>query len=270
MAARNDFYDTRYSTLSNDVRAAIRREVFGEDIGQVSWLTADDYRTFFAWLDLDADQHVLDVACGSGGPALLLARTVGCRVTGIDQNATGITTATQAAEAAGMSTRVHFRVANAEAPLPFNPHTLDAIVCFSAIGHFSDRLQVLRDWHRLLKPQGTLLYTDPLVVTGPISNEEVARRSAVGFVQFVPLGENEKLLAQSGFRLVRHADLTDKVTRLAERQMEARQRHRDQLIQSEGQERFDTTLAFHTAVYQLTRERRLSKMVYLAEKPAVS
>jgi hypothetical protein len=99
------------------------------------------------------------------------------------------------------------------------------------------------------------------------ASEEVTRRSAVGFVQFVPSGENEKLIAQSGFHLVRHADLTDNVMRLAERQIEARQRHRDQLIELDGQERFDATLAFHTAVRQLTLEKRLSKMIYLAKKP---
>lgn len=79
MPERSDFYDARYRTVSDDVRTAVRREVFGEDIGQASWLTVDEYRAFFAWLDLHADQHVLDVACGSGGPALFLARTVGCR-----------------------------------------------------------------------------------------------------------------------------------------------------------------------------------------------
>jgi hypothetical protein len=78
MPERSDFYDARYRTVSDDVRTAVRREVFGEDIGQASWLTVDEYRAFFAWLDLHADQHVLDVACGSCGPALFLARTVGC------------------------------------------------------------------------------------------------------------------------------------------------------------------------------------------------
>ena len=76
----SDFYDARYRTISDDLRTAVHREVFGEDIGQASWLTVDEYRGFFTWLDLHVDQHVLDVACGSGGPALFLARTVGCRL----------------------------------------------------------------------------------------------------------------------------------------------------------------------------------------------
>jgi cyclopropane fatty-acyl-phospholipid synthase-like methyltransferase len=79
MPERSDFSDARYRTVSDDVRTAVRREVFGEDIGQESWLTVDEYRAFSAWLDLQADQHALDISCGSGGPALFLARTVSCR-----------------------------------------------------------------------------------------------------------------------------------------------------------------------------------------------
>jgi hypothetical protein len=48
MPERSDFYDARYRTVSDDVRTAVRREVFGEDIGQASWLTVDEDRTFFA------------------------------------------------------------------------------------------------------------------------------------------------------------------------------------------------------------------------------
>jgi hypothetical protein len=47
MPERSDFYDARYRTVPDDVRTAVRREVFGEDIGQASWLTVDEYRAFF-------------------------------------------------------------------------------------------------------------------------------------------------------------------------------------------------------------------------------
>ena len=81
--------------------AAIRGETFGQDIGQNSWLTVDEYDRFIAWLQLEPGQHVLEVASGSGGPALYLARHAGCRVTGIDCNESGIATATRAAFQSG-------------------------------------------------------------------------------------------------------------------------------------------------------------------------
>ena len=40
-------------------------------------MTADEYRIYAAWLELTAATHVLEVGCGSGGPALFLARTTG-------------------------------------------------------------------------------------------------------------------------------------------------------------------------------------------------
>jgi cyclopropane fatty-acyl-phospholipid synthase-like methyltransferase len=125
MQQRSELYDSMYGSFFNEIRVAVRREIFGEDIGQFGWLSADEYRTFLAWMELDADHHVLDVACGSGGPTLFLAQTVGCRVTGIDINAHGIANATHMAADAGLHPRVHFQVANANEPLPFDPGTFD-------------------------------------------------------------------------------------------------------------------------------------------------
>ena len=40
-----------YASVEDELYAGIRREAFGEEIGQFSWLTADEYRTFFTWPD---------------------------------------------------------------------------------------------------------------------------------------------------------------------------------------------------------------------------
>jgi hypothetical protein len=62
-------YDTTYSTFAADLQAVIRADAYGEDIGQNSWLTADEHRGFFSALELGASSRVLDIASGSGGPA---------------------------------------------------------------------------------------------------------------------------------------------------------------------------------------------------------
>jgi hypothetical protein len=72
-------FDATYSRFADDVYAEIRREAFGEDIGQTSWLTADELRRFCDTLALDSSSELLEVASGSGGPALFTVDVTGCR-----------------------------------------------------------------------------------------------------------------------------------------------------------------------------------------------
>jgi hypothetical protein len=56
---------------------------------------------------------------------------------------------------------------------------------------------------RILKPGGRMLFSDALVVGGVLSHEEIATRSSIGFYVCSPPGENERLIEQAGFRLIR-------------------------------------------------------------------
>ena len=87
MASPVDLYGTAYGHFAAPALAAVRRDTYGEDFGQSSWVTGLEYRRFFQLLELQATDHVLDVGCGSGGPALFLAREIGCRVTGVTADA---------------------------------------------------------------------------------------------------------------------------------------------------------------------------------------
>src|SRR6266568_9271353 len=77
-------YDANYGNFQTDLYEQVRREAYGEDIGQNSWLTTDEQDRFIAWLDLSPGKSLLDVACGAGGPALRIASRSGCSVVGID------------------------------------------------------------------------------------------------------------------------------------------------------------------------------------------
>jgi len=54
-------------------REQIRRQTYGDDLGQSGLLTMDELERFAEWLDLGAETRLLDVGCGAGGPALRLA-----------------------------------------------------------------------------------------------------------------------------------------------------------------------------------------------------
>lgn len=265
MKERVDLYGM-YSRFTDPVSDAIRKETFGTDIGQNSWLTVDEYERWLPSLELAADDHILEIASGSGGPALYLARATGCRVTGIDADEGGVATAMQMAAKMGDVERVQFRVANATAALPFANDSFDGLVCIDAMNHFPDRLAVLREWHRVLRVGRRALFTDPVVITGPVTNDELALRSSIGVFLFVPSGLNERLIEQAGFRLIRQEDVTDNAALVAGRWHRARQAHKDDLLRIEGEKRFEGLQRFFETVHLLSSQRRLSRIAYVAEK----
>ena len=71
MAKRVDLFDSTYSHFTRQVLETIRQETFGQDIGQNSWNTVEEYDRFLSWLDLRPEHRVLEVASGSGGPGML-------------------------------------------------------------------------------------------------------------------------------------------------------------------------------------------------------
>lgn len=259
-------YDATYGRFHVDVREQVRRETWGEDLGQTSWLTADEYRTFLGWLEIGPDDRVLDVACGSGGPALFLSEMLGAAVTGVDVNPAGIATAERLAEERGLTDRARFLEADASRRLSFDDGAFDAVVCMDAINHLLDRAAVFEDWHRLLRPGGRLLFTDPILVTGMLTDEEIAVRASIGRMAFSLPDVDERDLAAAGFRLLRHEDVTANMALVAGRWMESRVRHRDALVADEGKETFEGTQRFLSMAARLAAERRVSRHVFLAAR----
>jgi SAM-dependent methyltransferase len=260
-----ELYRATYGGFELAAREQVRAETYDEDLGQTSWLTAEELRTFIGWLELTADDEVLDVACGSGGPALFLAEATGARVTGVDVNAAGIAAANELARQRGAD-RAAFLEADAGRRLPFDDGAFTAIVCIDAINHLLDRPAVLADWHRLLRPGGRLLFTDPILVTGMLTDEEIAVRASLGRFLFSLPSEDERLLASAGFELRRHEDATSNVAGVAGRWLRARERHRVALVADEGEETFEGTQRFLAMAETLAVERRLSRHAFLAAR----
>ena len=265
-ASAGRHYDANYGNFQTDLYAQIRRDAFGEDIGQSSWITADEQDKFLPMLNLSAGKMLLDIACGSGGPVLRIADRTGCSVVGVDVHEQAITTATSLASQRGLSERAQFQVADATAPLPFSDASFDAIVCIDAINHLPNRPRVLADWARLLKPCGKLLFTDPITLTGPLTADEIAVRSSIGFFLFVPADYDEKVIVQSGLRLLVREDVTPNMALVAERRGAARAAREPALREIEGDQSYEGQQEFFKVASRVAREGRLSRFLYVAEK----
>ena len=268
MSEAVDLYNNVYGDFGSRAEAAVRRDAFGEDMGQSSWLTATEWLRFADQVQVREHSHVLEVGSGSGGPAVYLATARGCQVTGIDINEHGVRNGERLAVAQGVADRVTFQTADASKPLPFPTATFDAVLSNDAMCHLSNRLEVLRDWHRVLRPQGRMLFTDAMVITGLVSQEELAVRSSIGFYLFLPPGENERLIARAGFTLLATDDVTASAEMIAQRWHAAREHHRRELVEREGDANFAGLQRFLSCVHRLSLERRLSRYCYLAEKAA--
>ena len=261
-----DLYDGHYGRLGADPQVAVRRETYDEDLGQSSWITLAEARQFFRALELKRGDTTLEVACGAGGVTCRMALETGATCVGVDIHAQAIEAAIRRGRELDLLSRVSFQVADASQPLPFPDASFDALFCNDAINHLPRRVDLLRDWHRVLRPGGRLLFTDPIVVTGPVTHEEIRARSSIGFYLFTPAGCNEDLLVQSGFIVREVRDLTLAVSTVSRKWYDARARRRVELVKLEGEEGFEGLQGFLEMVHALAKDRRLSRYAYLASK----
>ena len=82
-------------------------------------------------LRLGPETHVLDVASGKGGPAVVLASTFGCRIVCVEQAPEFATAARERADAAGVGGLIEVHEADARG-FPLQDGGFDAVLCLGA------------------------------------------------------------------------------------------------------------------------------------------
>jgi ubiquinone/menaquinone biosynthesis methyltransferase len=110
-------------------------------------------RMAVSWSGANAGDTVLDVCCGSGDLALLLARQVGATGTvyGVDFSAEQLTVAAERSSRAYLPTAIHWMLGDALA-LPFDNQTFAAATMGYGLRNLTDIPQGLRELHRVLRP----------------------------------------------------------------------------------------------------------------------
>ena len=105
-------------------------------------------------LKIKAEDYILDAGCGSGLTACFLAKTMGCKIVGMDIHPDMIEKARQRAERENVTGLVQFIVGDAY-NLPFSPNTFDLVMAES-LTVFLEKEKVYRQFYRVLKPGGRL------------------------------------------------------------------------------------------------------------------
>lgn len=220
-------------------------------------------------LALTSQSQVLDVASGRGTSAFHLAKTFGCKVTGVDLSEENVRLATAEAPQRNLERLVSFQLGDAEL-LPFGGETFDAILCECAFCTFPSKLIAAREFNRVLKPGGQLGLSD-------LTRTEATTPGLEGLLSWIacigdalPAERYVAILQEAGFQVLRTEDHSDALVEMV-RQIQAK------LLGAEimaGLKKIDlpgvdfaTGRQFAQAALEATRSGALGYVVIAARKP---
>jgi SAM-dependent methyltransferase len=156
--------------------------------------SADKIRLLGETMRIDGQSQVLDIACGKAGPALVLARQFGCRVTGVERAPEFVSAARARIHAAGLGDRIEIVEQDATSFEP-EPSRYDVAMCLGATFI----------WGNL---DGTLNALTPAVRRGGhVAVGEVYLRRPLpdgveGYGEFRPLAQTAARFAEAELELI--------------------------------------------------------------------
>jgi SAM-dependent methyltransferase len=149
-------------------------------------------------LALGPKSHVLDVASGRGGPALILAKEFGCRLSCVERAPEFIAVARERIAAAGLEDRIELVEADAAT---YEPGSYDVALCLGATFVYGGLVPTIE---HLSAAAPLLAVGEPYWRTWPLppgaEREDEPRRTAED--QFLPLSATVELAESAGVRVV--------------------------------------------------------------------
>src|SRR5262249_1871031 len=153
-------YGSLYREFDSPLMQQVRREAYGEDIGQHSWVSAEEMRCDIPRLRLVATSRLLDLGWGPCGPLTFLLAPGGCFGACVAVSPSALTWGRSRAKALGITHLLSLKEADVNEPLPFEPHSFDAAMALDLVLHVHDRRGLFREVARLLRVGGRFLFTD--------------------------------------------------------------------------------------------------------------
>jgi phosphoethanolamine N-methyltransferase len=219
----------------------IERRVCGCDYGGNSWTSRAEAQQMAARLGLRPGVRLLDLGAGSGWPGLYLGKTSGCDVTLVDLPLSGLRIAAERARKDGMTGNVWAAVADAAA-LPFPDE------CFNAISHsdllccLKQKRAVLIACRRVMRRHGRMVFT--VISVAPDLSAEQYSRAVTNGPEFIESDTDyPTLLAQIGWTVTGHEDITMAYGARVRRQLHADEAQKDGLVALIGASEFAERLA---------------------------
>ena len=207
--------------------------IFGEDFVSPGGL--DMAREMIARLRLEPGARVLDVGCGLGGSAFVMAREFELQVDGIDLSKNMLEIAKRKLEAHGLAERVNLEWGDC---LELDcDNRYDAIYSRDVFLHIHDKKRLFSVLHAALCPGGQLLFTDYCCGPEPWSDDFTGYVGDRGYDLHTP-EEYRALIEDAGFTQVTAEDISERFIEILRADLERidaleiESSVRDKLVQS--------------------------------------
>jgi ubiquinone/menaquinone biosynthesis C-methylase UbiE len=267
------FYDFHPISAEQIFSAVAARHIAHEDITQAV-LSAHDQDHYggteavdrlMAQAAITAQDHVLDVCAGMGGPARYIAWKTGCQVTGLDLTASRVIGAQALTAAAHLTEQVRFVHGNA-LEMPFDPAQFTCIISQEAFAHIPNKRQLIGQCERALAPGGRMVFSDIM------SHQALGRPDAqklfdgMRFSEIATLGDYQQWFADAGMQWVQSIDLSEEWTRILVDRHAMYRSLESQTVARLGRDHFDRYDQAYDHFVGLYRSGVLSGALVLASK----
>ena len=199
-------YDAVYGGIQSSpaLQAVWRVHAMGADFPagfeHISFFNTAELASFRRELPLAPSARLADLACGLGGPGLLVARETGAALHGIDISPVGVEGARRRAERVGLAGRATFRMGTFAAT-GLDDASMDGAMTLDALQYAPDKRAALSEVARILRPGGRFVFTcfelEPAHVAGlPVLGDD-------------PVSDYAPLLDEAGLDVLSYVETPD-------------------------------------------------------------
>ena len=183
------------------------------------------------------EHHVLDVCSGMGGPARWLAYQRNCKVTGLDFTTSRVEAARRLTQRVHLDHLVDFVHGDATA-MPFPPSRYNVLIGQESWVHSPDKAALISECARVLKPRGTIAFTDIVVRSNLGQSIEKRLAEEMHTANIASAESYSTLLEENGCNVLGQDDLSSEWKDILINRLEMFRSLRETTVEKFGESRY--------------------------------
>ena len=215
-------------------------------------------------LDPAPGDRVLDVGCGDGRPATVLARERAVEVVGVTASARQVARATERAGKLGLSDRVRFEQATA-VDLPYDAESFDAAWAMESVLRVPDTARIVSEIARVVRPGADIAIAGIVDLAVP-RRRRLRADPAHAPVRASParIKEYRALFERAGLEVKDVRDVSEETSRTNDAFAADLESRRDEIVETIGDDGYQLIIA---NLRQLTRTPGVGYVLISAHRP---